>query len=212
VVRPVERLQQEIDEATAWRVSWSSQCTATAHRVNDRLLRGFIPSVEANELLQEKPPGTYLIRFSKTHPGSFAVTFVDGKKKIKHCLLHSVQPAGVTLKNPPQVYPSLVHFAKAHTNRLRHPVGTKWSETPSPAEPEPPSPTPDVKTPAPWPPEPAPEESVCLICMDKKRETVFLECGHLACCRECAKRLESKDRKCPVCRRPISRVVQIYRP
>lgn len=50
------------------------------------------------------------------------------QNQIKHCLLYSVQPAGVTLKNPPQVYPSLMDFAQAHAAKLRTPVGTQWSD------------------------------------------------------------------------------------
>lgn len=46
------------------------------------MLSGFIPAIEANELLKSKPPGTYLIRYSKTHPGSFAVTFVYKRNKV----------------------------------------------------------------------------------------------------------------------------------
>jgi hypothetical protein len=45
------------------------------------MLSGFIPAIEANELLKNKPAGTYLIRYSKTHPGSFAVTFVYKRSK-----------------------------------------------------------------------------------------------------------------------------------
>jgi hypothetical protein len=51
------------------------------------------------------------------------------------------------------------------------------------------------------------DPDLCSVCMDRKIQTVFLECGHLACCKECSKRL----RDCPICRRPISRVVLIYR-
>jgi hypothetical protein len=179
------------------------------------MLSGFIPAIEANELLKNKPAGTYLIRYSKTHPGSFAVTFVYKRSKIKHCLLHSVPPAGVTLKNPPQVYPSLMDFAQAHASKLRQPVGTQWSQDASGAQ---------LPSMLPSLPEEAGagraqsgfselgaksegDPDLCSVCMDRKIQTVFLECGHLACCKECSKRL----RDCPICRRPISRVVLIYR-
>jgi len=71
------------------------------------LLCGYVPAVEASLLLEGKKEGTYLIRFSKTQPGSFAVTFVDNVGKIKHCLLYAVNPSGLTLKSPPTVYSSL---------------------------------------------------------------------------------------------------------
>jgi hypothetical protein len=64
------------------------------------LLCGFIPAVEANLLLENKKEGTFLIRCSKTQPGSFAVTFVDNMQKIKHCLLYNVNPHGLTEESP----------------------------------------------------------------------------------------------------------------
>jgi len=183
------------------------------------LLCGFIPAVEANLLLEGKRDGTYLIRCSKTQPGSFAVTFVDNAQKIKHCLLYAVNPHGLSLKNPPTVYASLKEFADAHTNKLNHPLGNKWtlrnkvpgfaydgkiseglSETPHP----------DING-----KEGAREGGVggisdgntCVVCMDAPLETVFLECGHLACCASCSEKLKL----CPICRNLISRVVPIFR-
>jgi hypothetical protein len=44
------------------------------------------------------------------------------------------------------------------------------------------------------------------VCLDAPRNTVFLECGHVACCRNCSKRLSD----CPVCRQRIVRVVDIF--
>jgi hypothetical protein len=91
------------------------------------LLCGFVPAVEANLLLEGKKEGTFLVRCSKTQPGSFAVTFVDNMQKVKHCLLYAVNPAGLTLKNPPTVYASLNEFASAHTSKLKHPLGNKYT-------------------------------------------------------------------------------------
>lgn len=93
----------------------------------DSILCGFIPAIEANLLLEGKKEGTYLIRCSKTQPGSFAVTFVDNTQKIKHCLLYSVLPYGLTLKSPPNVYPSLRDFLEVHVSKLKHPLGNKWT-------------------------------------------------------------------------------------
>jgi|JI10StandDraft_1071094.scaffolds.fasta_scaffold1111205_1 hypothetical protein len=69
-----------------------------------RVCKGYISSYEANGALIGKGlsvglselwfitlgfegPGNYLIRFSKSNPGAFAVTFVDSKGRVKHCLL-----------------------------------------------------------------------------------------------------------------------------
>ena len=48
---------------------------------------------------------------------------------------------------------------------------------------------------------------LCVICMDKPQETIFLECGHMCCCRECAERIMPE---CPVCREPILRIVNVF--
>jgi len=176
------------------------------------LLCGFIPAVEASLLLEGKKEGTYLIRFSKTQPGSYAVSFVDNVGKIKHCLLYSVNPSGLTLKNPPTVYTSLKDFADHHTSKLKHPLGNRWTlKNKLPL---------DVKD-ANSHPSPSPEHhddqkgkgtgldsnNTCVVCMDAPFETVFLECGHLACCQSCSEKLKL----CPICRNPITRIIPIFR-
>lgn len=47
----------------------------------------------------------------------------------------------------------------------------------------------------------------CVVCMDKARAAVILPCGHLHTCMECTANLSD----CPVCRRPIERVVRAFR-
>lgn len=55
---------------------------------------------------------------------------------------------------------------------------------------------------------PKPIEPSCTVCMDHPRTTLFLECAHRACCKECSRKVTF----CPVCRQPITRVVDIYTP
>ena len=43
------------------------------------------------------------------------------------------------------------------------------------------------------------ESHCCIICMDNEISTVFLPCGHLLSCFDCASFLK----KCPICRQPI---------
>eukprot|EP00966_Prymnesium_polylepis_P244248 5648555-Prymnesium_polylepis.1 len=44
----------------------------------------------------------------------------------------------------------------------------------------------------------------CIICMSETRALRF-DCGHLVCCDECARRLESAKSECPICKvQPIS--------
>ena len=49
----------------------------------------------------------------------------------------------------------------------------------------------------------------CSVCLepDSRPDCVFLECGHLVCCCLCAQKLTD----CPVCRRPITRRVRVFR-
>lgn len=43
------------------------------------------------------------------------------------------------------------------------------------------------------------EARTCKICCEKMVAIVFLPCGHLVCCAQCAPALK----KCPMCRQPI---------
>lgn len=50
------------------------------------------------------------------------------------------------------------------------------------------------------------ESNKCKVCLDKDSNTVFLPCGHLATCAECATSLI----KCPLCRQHIHGTVRVY--
>lgn len=50
-------------------------------------------------------------------------------------------------------------------------------------------------------------EELCKICMDAPMECVMLECGHIATCVQCGKRLN----ECPICRQYVVRVVRFFR-
>uniref|UniRef100_UPI000EF51DFA E3 ubiquitin-protein ligase XIAP n=1 Tax=Ciona intestinalis TaxID=7719 RepID=UPI000EF51DFA len=50
------------------------------------------------------------------------------------------------------------------------------------------------------------EERKCKICLDKVADIVFVPCGHLCTCTECAKAL----RKCPICRSKFERGIKTY--
>ncbi|GFO49582.1 leucine-rich repeat and sterile alpha motif-containing 1 [Plakobranchus ocellatus] len=47
--------------------------------------------------------------------------------------------------------------------------------------------------------------SECAICLDKESTIIFLTCGHVCCCAECARPLS----ECPLCRAPISAKVKL---
>jgi len=51
----------------------------------------------------------------------------------------------------------------------------------------------------------------CVICLIDERSTVFVPCGHMACCECCADILLAKDKggaKCPICRSQLQRVIK----
>ncbi|NXD65098.1 BIR7B protein, partial [Eolophus roseicapillus] len=50
------------------------------------------------------------------------------------------------------------------------------------------------------------EEKMCKVCLDKDVSVVFVPCGHLVTCRECALNL----RLCPICRAVIQGSVRTY--
>ncbi len=48
---------------------------------------GDYSSSETEEALQGHPPGTFLVRFSGSQVGAFAISFVDGGDRISHSLV-----------------------------------------------------------------------------------------------------------------------------
>lgn len=185
-------------------LKWFGPLDGCCPRMHDTfrsgILCGAVPGVEANMLLEGKPEGYYLIRFSKTQPGAFALTFVDTALQTKHCLLHhSIDPAGFTLKSPPTVYKSLSDFVACYKNKLKYSISQAERKLLSKSTPNPLSPRGYARPSS---------DNLCIVCMDAVTNTVFLECGHVACCSVCAKPLSI----CPVCRGQITRVVPIFRP
>lgn len=55
-------------------------------------------------------------------------------------------------------------------------------------------------------------QDLCLVCMVKPKEASIIhgKTGHQVCCYVCAKRLRRKGKPCPVCRRPIQKVIKNY--
>lgn len=40
----------------------------------------------------------------------------------------------------------------------------------------------------------------CIICFDKKQDTVIMDCGHAGLCNPCAVDLFERGENCPICR------------
>ena len=53
------------------------------------------------------------------------------------------------------------------------------------------------------------DEATCYVCMAMPASAILLECGHVGICLDCAVRLCATTRRCPLCRKPISRVREI---
>nr|BAV58322.1 hypothetical protein [Ulva partita]BAV58323.1 hypothetical protein [Ulva partita] len=49
----------------------------------------------------------------------------------------------------------------------------------------------------------------CVVCLTNRKNTTVLPCRHFCMCNECAKALLRRTRTCPMCRLPISSVLQI---
>ncbi|GAM23841.1 hypothetical protein SAMD00019534_070160 [Acytostelium subglobosum LB1] len=274
--------------------------------IDAKIMSGFISGVEASRFLERKSAGHYIIRFSKTYPGAFAVTFVEQSSNIRHCLLYPVA-TGLTLLQPPDIFPNLTGFVLNFSSKLKHAVGpvdpmmfppsdninpsassllvspisdkhrrnnSSNSSNSSSGDRVPiisvqpqqgqqpqqqqqgqsdleynesvvttPSGSPNVNflnevflSRSPVRPQDATntasttggttekkkknrrrskdvvennltDKDLCVVCMDKHINTVFLECGHLSCCSRCSEKLKN----CPLCRKSITRVVTIFR-
>ncbi|CAJ0964805.1 unnamed protein product [Ranitomeya imitator] len=66
----------------------------------------------------------------------------------------------------------------------------------------------DVQLDSPLPEDESSPERLCVICISRLRNCVFLTCGHVCCCFLCYQALPNQ--LCPICRCPIQRVVPLY--
>ncbi|KAL2533658.1 putative E3 ubiquitin-protein ligase LOG2 [Abeliophyllum distichum] len=49
----------------------------------------------------------------------------------------------------------------------------------------------------------------CVICLLEPRDITVLPCRHMCMCSSCAKVLRSRTNKCPICRQPFERLLEI---
>ncbi|KAL6610015.1 hypothetical protein ACP70R_039984 [Stipagrostis hirtigluma subsp. patula] len=49
----------------------------------------------------------------------------------------------------------------------------------------------------------------CVICLTEPRDTAVMPCRHLCMCSECAKTLRFQSNKCPICRQPVEKLMEI---
>eukprot|EP01117_Protostelium_nocturnum_P011598 TRINITY_DN4211_c0_g1_i1.p1 TRINITY_DN4211_c0_g1~~TRINITY_DN4211_c0_g1_i1.p1 ORF type:complete len:1097 (-),score=260.76 TRINITY_DN4211_c0_g1_i1:80-3370(-) len=79
------------------------QCVEKVESIlNAEWFHGFLSSTETERLLEKQPSGTFLIRFSKSKPGSFAIGYVEGdpgqKTKVTHTLIACAPPSGFKIE------------------------------------------------------------------------------------------------------------------
>ncbi|KAK7285063.1 hypothetical protein RJT34_19821 [Clitoria ternatea] len=53
------------------------------------------------------------------------------------------------------------------------------------------------------------EGKVCVICLSEPRDTIVHPCRHMCMCSECAKVLRFQTNRCPICRQPVERLLEI---
>ncbi|WOK93221.1 E3 ubiquitin-protein ligase [Canna indica] len=59
--------------------------------------------------------------------------------------------------------------------------------------------------------EDVPDGELCVICLQTRRRSAFIPCGHLVCCHPCAMRVVcDPSPKCPVCRQNVRSSIRIY--
>jgi len=52
------------------------------------------------------------------------------------------------------------------------------------------------------------EDNECLLCLDNKKDIVFIPCGHVSMCSGCANKFTNTE--CPCCRKTIEYMYKIY--
>ena len=50
----------------------------------------------------------------------------------------------------------------------------------------------------------------CIGCKEKESNVVFLLCGHMCVCRDCARGIAKNDLKCPMCRTVPVRIARVF--
>ena len=53
------------------------------------------------------------------------------------------------------------------------------------------------------------DEECCVVCCDKRRDTVLVPCGHVVLCSGCCDDVVAATNECPVCRHAIEESVHM---
>jgi E3 ubiquitin-protein ligase Mdm2 len=59
------------------------------------------------------------------------------------------------------------------------------------------------------------DDNLCVICLTQPKNTLFLHAksndGHQSCCYECAHKIFTTSKKCPICRQTIKNIYKIFK-
>ena len=98
-------------------------------------------------------------------------------------------------ENPPVIH---VDVQPKDIVQPQQPVVT---EPPKQVQPEVPKPT-DTTTDE--------EDNNCIICFDAVKNAVYVPCGHVCCCLQCANDYFNSKKSCPMCRQAVIMVVKCH--
>ena len=179
-------------------------------------MSGFIPAFEAETILSDSIPGTYLFRLSKSNFSSFALALVSKDGKVKQTLLETNKDQSGVISFGDSSFHSLTEFAKSQA-KLVYPAKYCWlgikdddlMEEEDDGLVDVRVDTKKEKKNSIFIPRSvgSSHSDFCIVCLVNPLQIVFLECGHVSCCKSCAGNLVY----CPMCKSKIERSVQIIK-
>ena len=161
--------------------------TPGGQTVNQPPQRGW-PGMPASLSEPVRPPVQTPVPFQGTAPPSIRLQPAP-----------NILPALAPTPTPPLPAPTPPQPSLAETPLEPHPL-------PRPYQPEPNVIPEPFRTPSTSAPTPRGRDDNCAICSDASREVVFIPCGHLIACNECAKKINF----CPICRQGIRGCVRTF--
>lgn len=54
------------------------------------------------------------------------------------------------------------------------------------------------------------DESECCVCLTNDKSWIFIPCGHVCVCRDCAHDIMASSRECPLCRQKTTGIFQVF--
>jgi hypothetical protein len=96
-----------------------------------RYFHWYLSTDEAIEVLYSQTPGTFLVRFSKSSPGSFGIDYVKEDGQVGHIVATSKKEGLVVSEPEGLVYQSISSILRSFPDILKHPlkfsfVAEKW--------------------------------------------------------------------------------------